>query len=799
MITPINWIRQFVPDLDADAKTFADRMTLTGSKVETWKKLDDCFDRVVVGEILSVDKHPDADKLVICKVNIGETEPVQIVTAAKNVFAGAKVPVVLPGGYVDDGQGGRMKIKKGKLRGEVSMGMFCSIHELGSSPAFYPEAADDGIYLFSGTPEPGEAVAPLLGLDDVVFEYEITSNRVDCFSIYGLAREAAATFRLPLKPFTVRETGNTEDVRDYVKVEVRNTNLCSRYCARVVKNIKIGPSPDWMRHRLAAAGIRPINNIVDITNYVMEELGQPMHAFDLDKIAGRTIIVDNATTDTFQTLDEEERTLDDSILMIHDIEKPLAIAGIMGGEDSKITDGATTLLFESACFDGTNIRLSSKKIGLRTESSTKFEKGLDPHNALLAVNRACELIEMLGAGEVVGGVVDVHQPLPTEREVPFHPARCNALLGTDISEAAMDEYFKALELCRFPEKGTVKVPTFRQDIEREADLVEEVVRFYGYDRVPSTLPAMTTPGGLSRNMSLHEELARALCSFGYDEIMTYSFEGPGVFDRLQLRSDDERRQAIRIDNPLGEEYSIMRTLPYHGMLTTLSSNYNNRNGEVRLFEFANTYIPKALPLTELPDERLCLSLGMFGSGDFYDLKGVIEGVLRALGLDEKPRYLTSIDAPWLHPGRKAAIYYGDDTLGEIGEVHPAVAENYGIGTRAYVARLDTAVIQCHADIERKYVPVPKFPSVNRDLSFVMARNDSVILIEDALEKYGRALLESYELFDIYEGENMADGKKSVAYRLKFRAKDRTLTDDEINPIITVIIDELQEKNILLRQ
>lgn len=798
MLTPIQWIRAYVPDLNTDPQEFVDKMTLSGSKVETYEELNKTFDKVVVGRIEKIEAHPDADKLVVCRVNVGE-ETLQIVTGAPNVFEGAVIPVVLVGGYVSDGQGGIVKIKKGKLRGVESYGMMCSVQELGQSHEGFPEAPENGVYIFNeNEAEIGQDAGEALGLNDCVVEYEITSNRVDCFSIYGLAREVAATWRLPLKPLEIRETGNDENVDDFAEVEVKNTDLCKRYCARVVKNIRIAPSPAWLRHRLHAVGIRPINNIVDITNYVMEEMGQPMHAFDLDRIAGHKIIVNTAKTDTFTTLDGQERKLDESILMINDAEGPVAIAGIMGGENSKITDDVKTMLFESACFDGTNVRLSSKKIGLRTDSSTKFEKGLDPNNCLDAVNRACELIEMLDAGDVVGGVIDVHGEMPVPREVPFDLDACNRLLGTDLDADTVDGYFRALELDWQQERGVVIVPTWRQDLERLADLTEEVARFYGYDKIPVSLPKMAAPGGYSHKMIVQNRMAEILSANGYNETMTYSFEGPGVFDKLLLEEDDSRRQAIRIANPLGEEYSIMRTLPYHGMLTSLSTNYNNRNKSVRLYEFANTYLPKALPLTELPDEKIKLTLGMFDAGDFYQIKGVVEAVMRGSGLRGKIRYERA-KAPYLHPGRSAVIFYEGTEIGEIGELHPEVAERYDIGTRAYIASVDFDSLSENARFDHKYVHVAKFPSVSRDLCFVMDVKDSVILIEDAIERCGGKFLESYRLFDLYEGERLGAGLKSAAYNMKFRAEDRTLTEEDVQPVLKAVIDELQKQGIELRK
>ena len=552
MNTSLSWIKAYVPDLDVTAQEYADAMTLSGTKVEGYEKLDADLDKIVIGRIEKIEKHPDADKLVVCQVNIG-TGTTQIVTGAPNVFEGAKVPVVLDGGRVAGGHDGSktpggIKIKKGKLRGVESNGMMCSIEELGSTRDMYPEAPEEGIYIFPEDAQVGENAVKALGLDDVVVEYEVTSNRVDCFSVVGIAREAAATFDKTFVPPVVKETGNDEDVNDYVKVSVENTDLCPRYCARVVKNIKIGPSPKWMQRRLASVGIRPINNLVDITNYVMEEYGQPMHAYDLETITGHQIVVKTAQDgETFTTLDGQERKADKDVLMICDGEKAIGIAGIMGGENSMITDDVKTMLFEAACFDGVNIRKSSKRVGLRTDASGKFEKGLDPNNAKAAIDRACQLVEELGAGEVVGGIVDVYGKEKHPVRVPFDPDKINAMLGTDISEEEMLGYFKKIDLGYDPETKEVIAPTFRQDLFRLADIAEEVARFYGYDNIPTTLPnGEATTGKLSFKLRI-EQAARDIAEFcGFSQGMCYSFESPKVFDKLLLPKDSPLRRTVEI-------------------------------------------------------------------------------------------------------------------------------------------------------------------------------------------------------------------------------------------------------------
>lgn len=805
MNTALSWIKAYVPDLDVTAQEYTDAMTLSGTKVEGYECFDKNLEKIVVGEITKIERHPDADKLIVCQVNIG-SESIQIVTGAPNVKEGDKVPVVLDGGKVAGGHDGGplpedgIKIKKGKLRGIESCGMMCSIEELGTSREMYPDAPESGIYILPADAEVGADAIELLGLHDVVFEYEITSNRVDCYSVVGIAREAAATFDKPFYPPVVTETGNDEDINDYLKVEVENTALCPRYCARMVKNIKLAPSPEWMQRRLAASGIRPINNIVDITNYVMEEYGQPMHAFDYDQIAGHKIVVKCAKDgDEFQTLDGQVRKLDSTVLMINDGEKEVGIAGIMGGENSKITDDVKTMVFEAACFDGTNIRLSAKKIGLRTDASGKFEKGLDPNNAKAAVDRACQLIEELGAGEVIGGTIDVYPVKKEEVRIPFDAEKINDLLGTELDAETMKGYFKKLDLGFDEESQEVIAPTFRQDLERLADIAEEVARFYGYDNIPTTLPSgEATTGKLSYKLRI-EEIAREVAEFsGFSESMTYSFESPKVFDKLLLPEDSKLRCPVTIMNPLGEDFSVMRTMPLNGMLTSLSTNYNRRNKDVKLYELANIYLPKSLPLTELPDERMQMTLGMYGEGDFFTMKGVVEELFDKLGMCKKVHYNPDCGHPYLHPGRKAEIVYEGVTLGYMGEIHPEVAENYKIGDRAYVAVLDMPGVIPFADFNRKYTGIAKYPAVTRDISMVVPKHILVGQIEDVIAQRGGKILESYKLFDIYEGAQILAGHKSVAYSIVFRAKDRTLTDEEVGAAMKKILNGLEGLGIQLR-
>lgn len=804
MNTPLSWIKAYVPDLECTDQEYMDAMTLSGTKCEGFERLDADLDKIVVGQIEKIEKHPDADKLVICQVNIG-TETTQIVTGATNVKEGLKVPVVLDGGRVAGGHDGKktpggIKIKKGKLRGVESNGMMCSIEELGSTTEFYPEAPENGIYIFDDSVEVGADAVEVLGLHDTVFEYEITSNRVDCYSVLGIAREAAATFRKPFVAPEVKAVGTTGDVNDYIKVEVKDAELCPRYCAKVVKNVKIAPSPEWMQRRLSACGIRPINNLVDITNYVMEEFGQPMHAYDLSTIKGNKIVVRRAEDgEKFTTLDGQERTLDRDMLMICDEEKAIGLAGIMGGENSMITDDVQDMLFEAACFDGTNIRLSSKRVGLRTDASGKFEKGLDPNNAEAAINRACQLIEELGAGEVVEGMVDFYPEKKEEHQIKFDPNYVNNLIGFDLTEEEMISYFPALELEYDKETKMITVPTFRQDLIGMCDIAEEITRFYGYDKIPTTLPSgEATSGKLSEKLRI-DELARSVALYcGFSQGMTYSFESPKVFDKLLLPEDSELRKTVTISNPLGEDFSVMRTTSLNGMLTSLATNYNRRNKDVRLFEMGNIYIPKALPVTDLPDERMQFTLGFYGDGDFFTMKGVVEEFLGQVGIDKDISYDAKAGKTFLHPGRQANVVYNDTVIGYLGEVHPTVCENYNMKTRAYVAVIDMPYIYEMANFDKKYEGIAKFPAVSRDISMVVPKEILVGDIEAVIKQRGGKILESYSLFDIYEGDQIEKGFKSVAYNIVFRAKDRTLEENDIAGAMKKILNGLERLGIQLR-
>jgi len=807
MNTSLNWIKAYVPELQVSDQEFMDRMTLTGTKTEGFRRLDRNLEKIVVGEVLSIERHPDADKLIVCQVNVGE-KTVQIVTGAPNVKEGDHVVVVLDGGKVAGGHDGGplpedgIEIKAGKLRGVESFGMMCSIEELGQSRDVFPDAPEDGLYILPKDSIPGTDAIEYLGLHDTVFEYEITSNRVDCYSVLGIAREAAASFdkafHMPEVPVTGEDA--KESASDRVSVEILDKDLCTRYIARVVTDVTIGESPDWMKKRLRSAGIRPINNLVDITNYVMMEYGQPMHAFDLSTIAGNKIIVRRAKNgDKFTTLDGNERNLDSEVLMICDGEKEIGIGGIMGGENSMITGDVKEVLFEAATFNGPNIRKSAKRIGLRTDASGIFEKGLDANNALDAINRACALVEELKCGKVLKGMVDVHDALPERKHIRFEPERINEFLGTDIPSEDMLKYFERLEIEYDKDNKELICPTFRQDLLGFADIAEEAARFYGYDKIPVTLPKSGAEGGGMPLKLQIEGVARDVAEYaGFSQCMSYSMESPKVFDKLLLSADAPERQAIKISNPLGEDFSIMRTVILNGLLTSLSVNFNRRNKDVRLYELGNIYIPKSLPLNDYPSERMQFALGFYGDGDFYDMKGVVEEFLIKSGLTLLPVYDAKSGKSFLHPGRQANIVYDGTVIGYLGELHPVVRNNYEISERVYVAVIDMPEIVKRATFDRKFKGIAKFPAVNRDISMVVKKEITAGDIENMIRVRGGKLLESLKLFDIYEGSQIEEGHKSMAYTLVFRNPEKTLSDDEVNSVMKKILNGLNGMGIELR-
>ena len=790
MKLPLKWLKDYT-DIDASPREYAHALTMSGSKVEGLEVLGSGIDRVVVGKILTVEKHPDADRLQVCQVDVG-SGTIQIVTGATNIKVNDLVPVALDGSSLPGG----IRIKKGKLRGVESAGMMCSIAELGLTKDDYPNAAEDGIFILEGDPVPGTDIKEYLGMNDTVVEFEITSNRPDCFSIIGLARESAATFgtsfRIP--EVTVKELGGPIDGK--VSVEIKAPDLCARYAARIVENVKIGPSPRWMQQRLRASGVRPINNIVDITNYVMLEYGQPMHAFDLKNLKGRRIIVRRAENgEIMRTLDGQDRKLDESMLVIADAERPVAVAGVMGGENSEITDDTTTILFESANFDGISVRLTAKKLGMRTESSSRFEKGLDPENVINALNRAAQLVEEFGAGTVCRGIIDCYPEKYQKRTIPFNPKFINGLLGTDISAETMIGIFRRLEIKVDEASGTVIPPTFRPDLENEADLAEEVARFFDYNNIKPTLleGRAATIGGKTRKQKIMDIISRTMLSCGLSETYTYSFTSPKVFDMMNLPGDSPLRKAVVISNPLGEDYSIMRTTTIPDMLRVLATNYNRRVEEARLFEMSYVYIPKSLPVTELPDEKPVLTIGMYGEDiDFYDLSGIIEELMEALGINEYELEPVK-DDPTFHPGRTARLIVKGEDAGVLGEIHPAVAENFEAAERNYIAFIQMEPLVRYASTEREYKPLPKFPAVTRDIAVIVDDGIPVRSIEKIIIGKAGRIFEEAKLFDVYRGKQVPEGKKSVAYSITFRAHDRTLTDEEVNRAMEKITKALSDE------
>lgn len=789
MNLPMSWIKDYV-DIDCDVNTFCDEMTLSGSKVESIENKGKDITKVVVAKVLEIEKHPDADKLVVVKADIGQNEPIQIVTGATNLFIGAYVPAALDGATLAEG----LKIKKSKLRGVESNGMFCSVEELGYTRSDYPEAPENGIYIFDKEYPLGSCVKEILQIDEDVVEFEITSNRPDCFSIVGLAREAAATFRKPFNMPKIEIVEEEKSMNNMINIEIKNYDICPRYTCRIIEDVKIEPSPQWLRHRLTSAGIRPINNIVDITNYVMLELGQPMHAYNYDKIEGKKLIVRNANKgEKLTTLDGIEREFDETVLIIQDENKVIDLAGIMGGENSMVTDDTKTILLESANFNGTHIRLTSKKLGLRTDASSKYEKGLDPNLSMLALDRACQLINMLKCGKVLKGHLDFY---PQKREswtVSYDSNRINKLLGTNLSEK---EIIDMLALVEVEEDGKVaKIPTFRPDLETEADIAEEVARFYGYNNIEATLSTGTpTVGKKTYKQTIIEKITNTMISCGLSQALTYSFESPKVFDKLNIEKNSTLRNTVNISNPLGEDFSIMRTSTLNGMLTSISTNYNRRNKEAHLFEIGKVYLPKELPLKELPVEREVLTIAMYGNVDFYDAKGAFENIFNELGMVNKVEYSPLETLSYMHPGRTAIITDEKNCeIGYVGEIHPQISSNYEIETKVYfgVLYIDKLVELANFDIS--YKSLPKFPTMQRDIAMLVKDEINVKEIEKIIKSKGGKLLESVKLFDVYKGEQIEKGYKSVAYSILFRSNEKTLTDEEVNSPMKKILKELEEK------
>ncbi|MGI6013344.1 MAG: phenylalanine--tRNA ligase subunit beta [Oscillospiraceae bacterium] len=779
------WLNEFVDVAEINDKDFAEAMTLSGSKVEITEDLGSEIQNVVVGKVLEMARHENSDHMWICQVDVGADEPTQIVTGAQNVQVGDLVPVAkhkshLPGG---------IKIEKGKLRGVVSNGMLCSLKELGLTLNDYPYAIEDGIWILQEPDiKPGDDIRPIIGADDHVVEFEITPNRPDCLSVIGLARETAATFGKDLKLHMPVIKGCGGDVNELVKIEIADADLCPRYTARMVKNVKIGPSPAWMRERLRNSGVRPINNIVDITNYVMLEYGQPMHAFDFSCVEGGHIIVRTAKEgETIQTLDGNDRQLTPNMLCICDEHRPVCVAGVMGGANSEIVGDTAMVLFESANFNGVSVRRTAMALGMRTDASSRYEKGLDPMNTMKAVQRACELVELLGCGEVVEGIVDVIAKETKPTTVKLEPEKVNGLLGTDVSK---EEMIRILTTLGFTVEGDViTVPSWRGDVEHYSDIAEEVARFYGYNNIPSTLMrGETTCGGYNDVQNTEREIGALCRTMGFDEIITYSFISPAYYDKIAMPADSKLRNSMKILNPLGEDTSIMRTTVLPSMLEILSRNYNFRNKSARLYELGKTYFQNEIGMA---DEKKVLALGAYGAGmDFFKLKGVVENLLRALRITGAS-YIAEQENASYHPGRCAKVYIGETLLGVFGQIHPTVAANYGVDTELYAAELDFSVLYASRGGTPVYEPLPRFPATTRDLALLCDATIPVAALADCITKAGGKYLRGCELFDIYTGKGIPEGKKSVAFALTLRADDMTLTDEHAEETIQAVLAALE--------
>lgn len=785
MLVPIKWLKDYV-DIKVDPKTFADVMTMFGSKVEKVEEMGKEIENVVVGKILKIESHPAADKLVVGQVDVGD-EVFQIVTGATNVRAGQYIPVAKNGSTLPGG----VKIRKGKLRGVESNGMMCSAQELGLELDNLPEDMLDGIYILDKEYPLGKDIKEVLGLNDAVIEFEITNNRPDCLSILGIAREAAATLGEKLKYPKISYKDNGENIKDYIDIEVRNSELCPRYAAKVVKNVVIKESPAWMQERLIKSGVRPINNIVDITNFVMLELGQPMHAFDYRDLEDKKIIVRTAAEgETIKTLDEVERKLDETMLVIADATKPTGIAGVMGGYGSEIKNDTDTIVFECANFNPVNIRLTSKKLGLRTEASSRYEKGIDAELITLALDRACSLVEELGAGEIVGGKIDIYPEPKKARKLPLRVKRVRDFIGADISEEMMVKYLESLEFkVEKKEDLEVLVPTFRDDVEGEADLIEEISRLYGYNNIPSELMDTTfTQGGISYRQKIRNIAKNNMVAQGLYEVVTYTFVSPGVYNKINLKAENPLRNAIKLINPLGEDQSIMRTTMLPNILEVISRNYNRKIADGRFFELSRIYLADKLPLEDLAKEKETLAIGMYGDVDFFDIKGVIENLMDVLNI-KRYRILSSTHDS-MHPGRTAELLINNKRVGYLGEVHPEVLDKYDIPVRVYAAELDFEEIIDQSNLNVSYRPLPKYPSVARDIAVVVAEEITAGQVEEIIKNKGGKLVKEVKLFDIYRGSQIPDGYKSMAYSIVYRSDEKTLSEDDVNKVHTRIVNSL---------
>ena len=782
------WINEEFVDLShVSDKEYVDTLTVFGQKVETYERLDAEIKNVVVGKVVSIVRHENSDHMWICQVDVGKEEPVQIVTGAQNVKEGDLVPAALHNSWLPGG----IHITKGKLRGEKSEGMLCSINELNLTTGDFPYAVEDGIWIIEEDCKPGDDINTVIGNDDTVVDFEITNNRPDCYSIIGLARESAAAFGLPMKHHEpVVKGSDAGSMYEMLDVEVPAEHLCNRYSSRIVKNVKIAPSPKWLRDRLRANGVRPINNIVDITNYVMLEYGQPMHAFDYRYVGSGKIIVREAEEgETLTTLDGNIRSLKPGMLVIADAEKPIGLAGIMGGENSEILDDTTTVVFESANFNGTSIRQTALALGMRTESSGKFEKNLDPMMTVPAVQRACELVELLECGDVLDGIIDIVNYVPQPKTVPLEPEKINALLGTQISREDMVKY---LELLEVPVEGDlIHIPSWRPDLNLMADIAEEIGRSYGYNAIPTTDFKTSTQGGYTPLMKF-EARAGSLCrALGYSEIITYSFVSPTIFDQIRIPTDSTLRNTLRIQNPLGEDTSIMRTTALPSMLDILSRNYAYHNKVAKLYELAKVYIPVAGQV--LPEEPKYLMLGTYGEGEsFFTIKGELESIFEGLRI-QKASYVAASDNPSFHPGRCAKVTIGGVDVGYMGQIHPLVAQNYGIDSEVYCAQINFSKLFDLQLSAATYTPLPKYPAVSRDISFICKESITVAEAQTVISDAAGKLLRNVHLFDIYRGTGIAEGMKSMAFTMELRAEDRTLNDTDSETVMSNVMAALGEK------
>lgn len=791
MLVSVNWLKDYV-DFEAPVDEFCDKMILSGSNIETVEPMGSSFTKIQVGKIVKITQHPNADKLVVCQLDVGEENLLQIVTGAPNVFEGATVPLIRSGGVLPDGT----KIKKGKLRGEVSDGMLCSAQEMGYEDKVISQDIRDGIWILDDSLVPGTDIREALGLEDSVVDFEITPNRPDCLSMIGMARETAAVFGSELRYPETKAQNEEGDVNDYVSVEIKRPDLCPRYTARVIKDVKVGPSPWWMQKRLMHGGMRPVNNIVDITNFVMMEYGQPLHAFDISNVIGGRIIIDTAAEGTkFTTLDGTERELNESMLMIHDTERPIAVAGVMGGLNSEIKDDTNTVILESANFSGDSVRLTSKKLGLRTEASGRYEKGIDANLCSDAADRVCYLIEKLGCGTVVGGIVDVYPEVRQPKPLDVRISRINKILGTDLDGTVMADIFESLEM-KVEKKSddvlTVTPPTIRMDLNIEEDYAEEVARIFGYDRLPETLPAGGSVAAMTPEETLRKKARAVLNSFGLDEVLTYSFVSPTSVDKVNVSENDlMHRNFVKIINPLGEENSVMRTMLIPNMMDVLSKNNAQGNKNVAMFEIGRIFNDSHINCDGQPAEAEDLCIAFYGDGDFYRLKGLVQGLLESMGICDV-EYSAESGLATYHPGRCANIISDGELIGTMGEIRPDVSERYGIDSEVYVAELLFSAVMKQSSTEFVYKPLPKYPAVGRDIAVLVDEKVTVAEMEEVIAEQGGAILEQINLFDIYRGKQIAEGKKSVAFALTYRDPERTLTDEEVREKQEKIIAGLEE-------